>query len=55
MLGVQGADGRNHYPSAYVTLMFGGPVGPEQRGIVGPADGAKPREVFMKGEPVGVE
>jgi S-DNA-T family DNA segregation ATPase FtsK/SpoIIIE len=27
----------------------------EQRGIVGPADGAKAREVFMKGEPVGVE
>ncbi len=27
----------------------------EQRGVVGPPDGAKPREVFMKGEPVGVE
>ena len=27
----------------------------EQRGIVGPADGAKPREVYMKAEPVGVE
>lgn len=27
----------------------------ERRGIVGPADGAKAREVFMKGEPVGVE
>lgn len=27
----------------------------EQRGIVGPADGAKPRDVFLKGEPVGAE
>ena len=27
----------------------------EQRGIVGPADGAKPREVYFKGEPAGVE
>lgn len=27
----------------------------EQRGIVGPADGAKPREVYLKGEPVGAE
>ena len=27
----------------------------EQRGIVGPADGAKPREVYMKGEAAGVE
>lgn len=27
----------------------------EQRGIVGPADGAKAREVYMKAEPAGVE
>lgn len=27
----------------------------EQRGLVGPADGAKPREVYMKVEPAGVE
>jgi S-DNA-T family DNA segregation ATPase FtsK/SpoIIIE len=27
----------------------------EQRGVVGPADGAKPREVYMKGAPAGVE
>ncbi|MCH2065264.1 MAG: DNA translocase FtsK [Roseibacillus sp.] len=27
----------------------------EQRGIVGPADGARPREVYLKGEPAGVE
>ncbi|MDP7107373.1 MAG: DNA translocase FtsK, partial [Roseibacillus sp.] len=27
----------------------------EQRGIVGPADGAKPREVYLKEEPAGVE
>ncbi len=37
---VQVPDGRNHYPQAYVTLMFGGPVGPEQRGIVGAIDPA---------------
>ncbi|MCB9786592.1 MAG: DUF1501 domain-containing protein [Deltaproteobacteria bacterium] len=36
--GVQLPDGRNHYPLAYVTLMFGGPVGPDQRGIVGAID-----------------
>lgn len=35
---VQEPDGRNHYPHAYVTLMFGGPVGPEQRGVVGAID-----------------
>lgn len=33
--GPQGGTGRNHHPDAYVTLMFGGPVGPGQRGIVG--------------------
>ncbi len=27
----------------------------EQRGVVGPADGAKPREVYLKAEPAGVE
>ena len=27
----------------------------EQRGIVGPADGAKPREVYFKEEPAGIE
>lgn len=31
----QGEDGRNHYPPAYCTAMFGGPVGVAQRGIVG--------------------
>jgi hypothetical protein len=30
--------GRNHWPYGYVSLMFGGPVGPEQRGIVGAID-----------------
>ena len=37
-LGPQLETGRNHNPSAYVTLMFGGPVGPAQRGIVGAID-----------------
>ena len=27
----------------------------EQRGIVGPADGARPREVYLKGEAAAVE
>lgn len=27
--------GRNHYPLGYVTAMFGGPIGPAQKGIVG--------------------
>ena len=27
----------------------------EQRGVVGPADGSKAREVFLKGEPAGVD
>lgn len=31
----QNGDGRDHYPHAYVTLMFGGPVGTQQKGIVG--------------------
>lgn len=31
----QNGSGRNHHPYAYVTLMFGGPVGPDQQGIVG--------------------
>ncbi|MFT5434352.1 MAG: hypothetical protein ACI9OJ_005065, partial [Myxococcota bacterium] len=31
----QNGDGRNHHPYAYTTVMFGGPVGPEQQGIVG--------------------
>lgn len=33
--GPQNGDGRNHHPYAYTTVMFGGPVGPEQQGIVG--------------------
>jgi len=44
-LGAQDVTGRNHYPTAYVTLMFGGPVGASQRGIVGAIDAA--------GQPVG--
>ena len=44
-LGPQAVTGRNHYPDAYVTLMFGGPVGASQRGIVGAIDSA--------GRPVG--
>lgn len=31
----QNGDGRNHHPYAYVTAMFGGPVGAAQQGIVG--------------------
>ncbi len=34
----QNGDGRNHHPYAYVTLMFGGPVGVEQTGLVGAID-----------------
>jgi hypothetical protein len=34
----QQVTGRNHYPYAYVTLMFGGPIGPDQQGIVGAID-----------------
>ncbi len=30
--------GRNHHPNAYVTAMFGGPVGTKQKGIVGAID-----------------
>lgn len=30
--------GRNHHPAAYVTAMFGGPVGTAQKGIVGAID-----------------
>lgn len=30
--------GRNHHPMAYVTAMFGGPVGKAQKGIVGAID-----------------
>jgi len=33
--GTQNGDGRNHFPSGYVTAMFGGPIGPAQKGIVG--------------------
>jgi len=33
--GPQNGDGRNHWPYAYTTLMFGGPVGPDSQGIVG--------------------
>ena len=33
--GPQGSTGRNHWPYAYTTLMFGGPVGPDSQGIVG--------------------
>lgn len=36
--GIQGTNGRNHWPTAYVTLMFGGPIGPDQQGIVGAID-----------------
>jgi hypothetical protein len=35
---LQGSDGRNHHPAAYVTLMFGGPIRAAQRGIVGAID-----------------
>ncbi len=31
----QNGNGRNHHPYGYVTVMFGGPIGPAQRGIVG--------------------
>lgn len=34
----QGDNGRNHYPRAYVTAMFGGPLRAEQRGLVGAID-----------------
>jgi hypothetical protein len=33
--GPQNGDGRNHHPYAYTTAMFGGPVGPDEQGIVG--------------------
>ncbi len=36
--GTQNGDGRNHYSHAYVTAMFGGPIGKKQRGIVGAID-----------------
>jgi hypothetical protein len=43
--------GRNHYPAAYVTAMFGGPIGPEQRGIVGAIDHrAKPKDALAPAE-----
>lgn len=31
----QNGNGRNHHPYGYVTVMFGGPIGGEQRGIYG--------------------
>ncbi|MEZ4266730.1 MAG: DUF1501 domain-containing protein [Myxococcota bacterium] len=31
----QNGNGRNHHPYGYVTVMFGGPIGPAQRGIYG--------------------
>jgi hypothetical protein len=31
----QNGHGRNHHPYAYTTMMFGGPIGPDQQGIVG--------------------
>ena len=33
--GLQTDTGRNHHPAAYVTMMFGGPIGPQNKGIVG--------------------
>lgn len=36
--GPQDITGRNHYPTAYVTGMLGGPVGAAQKGIVGAID-----------------
>lgn len=34
----QNGDGRNHHPYAYTTVMFGGPVGYDQKGLVGTID-----------------
>ena len=34
----QNGDGRNHHPYAYTTAMFGGPVGFDQKGLVGTID-----------------
>ncbi|MFT7623495.1 MAG: hypothetical protein ACI9WU_002678 [Myxococcota bacterium] len=34
----QNDDGRNHHPYAYVTMMFGGPIGQEETGLVGAID-----------------
>lgn len=36
--GLQSDTGRNHYPSAYVGAMFGGPIQAAQKGIVGAID-----------------
>ena len=33
--GTENGTGRAHWPRAYVTMMFGGPIGPDQQGIVG--------------------
>lgn len=30
-----GGNGRNHHPYGYCQIMFGGPIGPEQKGLVG--------------------
>ncbi len=44
-------NGRNHYPTAYTTLMFGGPVGAAQMGIVGAIDKfAQPFEALRPAE-----
>jgi hypothetical protein len=34
----KGGTGRNHHAEAYVAAMFGGPIGPKQKGIVGAID-----------------
>lgn len=31
----QNGNGRNHHPYAYTTVMFGGPIGADQKGLVG--------------------
>ena len=33
--GFENVDGRAHWPYGYVAMMFGGPIGPDQQGIVG--------------------
>ncbi|MEZ4266233.1 MAG: DUF1501 domain-containing protein [Myxococcota bacterium] len=49
--GSQDGSGRNHYPTAYVTAMLGGPVGPDQRGIVGAIDSeARPVSALQPAE-----
>jgi hypothetical protein len=44
--GGPGAQGRNHWPFGYVQVYFGGPIGPDQKGVYGQIEESGQAKIF---------